>query len=117
MSPKAATDTICYTPATELARMIREKQISPVELTEALIERIDEVNPKLNAYVTLLSEEARAAAHGAEEAITRGDDLGPLHGVPVSIKDLAFTKGVRTTGGSRVFEPVRPYPGNRRSRR
>jgi aspartyl-tRNA(Asn)/glutamyl-tRNA(Gln) amidotransferase subunit A len=98
-----ATD-LCYTPATELARLIRTRALSPVELTRAVLERIERVNPVLNAYCTVTAEAALATARAAEQAVMRGAALGPLHGVPYSVKDLNFTKGVRTMGGSRIFE-------------
>jgi len=93
-----------FTPATELARLIRTKALSPVELTRAVLERIERVNPVVNAFCTLTADAALAAAREAERAVTSGASLGPLHGVPYSIKDLNFTKGVRTMGGSFIFE-------------
>jgi len=93
-----------FTPATELARLIRTKALSPVELTRAVLERIERVNPVVNAFCTLTADAALAAARAAERAVTSGASLGPLHGVPYSIKDLNFTKGVRTMGGSFIFE-------------
>src|SRR5881409_3367162 len=93
-----------FTPATELARLIRTKALSPVELTRAVLERIERVNPVVNAFCTLTADAALAAARAAERAVTSGASLGPLHGVPYSIKDLNFTKGVRTMGGSCIFE-------------
>src|SRR5581483_3174301 len=98
-----ATD-LCYTPATELARLIRTRAVSPVEVTRAVLERIERINPTLNAYCTVTADAATATARAAEEAVMRGDALGPLHGVPYSVKDLNFTKGVRTMGGSYIFE-------------
>ena len=98
------SDDLCWTPATELARMIRAKDISPVEIVDAFLSRIDRVNPAINAYCTVTADEARAAARRAEEAVTRGDALGPLHGVPYSLKDLTPARGVRTTMGSKIFE-------------
>jgi aspartyl-tRNA(Asn)/glutamyl-tRNA(Gln) amidotransferase subunit A len=98
-----ATD-LCYTPATELARLIRTKALSPVELTRAVLERIERVNPVLNAFCTITAEAALETARAAEQAVMRGDRLEPLHGVPYSVKDLNFTKGVRTMGGSFIFE-------------
>jgi aspartyl-tRNA(Asn)/glutamyl-tRNA(Gln) amidotransferase subunit A len=95
---------VCYTPATELARLIRTKALSPVELTRAVLERIDALNPIVNAFCTPTPDVAEAAARDAEQAVTRGDRLGPLHGIPFSIKDLAFTAGVRTMSGSFIFE-------------
>src|SRR5881409_1428881 len=93
-----------FTPATELARLIRTKALSPVELTRAVLERIQRVNPVVNAFCTLTADAALAEAREAERAVTSGAALGPLHGIPYSIKDLNFTKGVRTTGGSFIFE-------------
>jgi aspartyl-tRNA(Asn)/glutamyl-tRNA(Gln) amidotransferase subunit A len=97
-----ATD-LCFTPATELATMIRARRLSPVEVTRAVLERIERVNPKLNAFCTLTADTAMERAREAEAAVMRGGALGPLHGIPFSIKDLAFTKGVRTMSGSHIF--------------
>jgi amidase len=88
--------------ATELAALIRARTVSPVEVTEALLRRIEEVNPSLNAIVTLAAD-AIDQARIAEAALTRGDDVGPLHGVPLTIKDTIDTRGLRTTGGSRLL--------------
>ena len=104
MADSTSLTDICFTPAVELARRIREKEISPAEVVDAFLQRIEEINPRLNAYVTLLADEARKAAQDAEAALQSGQELGPLHGVPVSIKDLAWTRGVRTTSGSKLFE-------------
>ncbi len=93
-----------FTPATELARLIRTKALSPVELTRAVLERIERVNPVVNAFCTLTADAALVAAREAERAVVAGAALGPLHGIPYSIKDLNFTKGVRTMGGSFIFE-------------
>ena len=98
-----ATD-LCYTPATEIVRLIRSKALSPVEVTRAVLERIDGLNPTLNAYCTVTADTALETARAAEQAVMRGEALGPLHGVPYSVKDLNFTKGVRTMGGSCIFE-------------
>ena len=102
--------TLCFTPAVELAELIRQKQLSPVELLDTLLQRIAALNPKLNAYCTLAEEQAREAAKQAEQAIMQGasDTVGPLHGIPVSIKDLTATKGIRTTLGSKAFEHTIP---------
>jgi aspartyl-tRNA(Asn)/glutamyl-tRNA(Gln) amidotransferase subunit A len=94
---------LCYTPATELAALVRAKRLSPVELTRAVLDRIERLNPTLNAFCTLTAEAALAAAREAEAAVLQGRPLGPLHGIPFTIKDLAFTKGVRTMSGSFVF--------------
>ena len=97
-----ATD-LCWTPATELARLIRTKALSPVELVQAVLARIERVDPALNAFCTLTADRALAAARAAEQAVMRGDTLGALHGLPFSIKDLNLTKGVRTMSGSHIF--------------
>lgn len=95
---------LCFTPATELARLYRARKVSPLEVMEAVLARIDEVNPRLNAYVTLARESALRAARSATTALKRRAALPPLHGIPVSIKDLVPTKGIRTTWGSKIYE-------------
>jgi aspartyl-tRNA(Asn)/glutamyl-tRNA(Gln) amidotransferase subunit A len=98
-----ATD-LAYTPATDLVSRIRSKALSPVEVTRAVLERIERVNPKVNAFCTVTADAALAAARAAEGAVMKGERLGPLHGVPVSIKDLALVKDVPARFGSFVFE-------------
>ncbi|MBM3223410.1 MAG: amidase [Candidatus Tectomicrobia bacterium] len=98
-----ATD-LCFTPATTLAAMIRSRQISPVEVMEAVLQRIAALNPRLNAYLAVDAEGARAQAQAAEAAVMRGATLSPLHGLPVSIKDLEPSAGLRCTYGSKFFE-------------
>jgi len=97
-----ATD-LAYAPATELIPRIRAKALSPVELTRAVLERIEQVNPKVNAFCTVTADAALAAARAAEDAVMKGGRLGPLHGIPVSIKDLALVEGVPARFGSHVF--------------
>jgi aspartyl-tRNA(Asn)/glutamyl-tRNA(Gln) amidotransferase subunit A len=92
-----------YRSAGALAAEIRAGACSPVELVETLLARIEATQPTLNAYITVCRAEALAAAEAAEAAVKRGDRLGPLHGVPVSIKDIINTKGIRTTWGSRLM--------------
>ncbi len=93
-----------YTPATELAEAVRSRRVSPVEITEAALRRIDSSQPVLNAFITVAHDEAMAEARAAEKAVASGGQLGPLHGVPYSVKDLVNTRGVRTTMGSLIFE-------------
>ncbi len=97
-------ENLAFAPATELRELIAEKQVSPVEITQLYLERIDRLDPQLNSYLTVTSEIAMDAARKAEQAVTDGDELGPLHGIPISIKDLQMTKGVRTTGGSLAYK-------------
>lgn len=98
------TSNLTQLPATQLTHLLRSRQLSPVELTEAILNRIDNLNPKLNAIITVDHEGARRAAKQAETGIMAGDELGLLHGLPVSIKDLEPTAGLRCTYGSRFFE-------------
>lgn len=99
---------ICWMSAVDMAKAIRERKLSPVEVVTAFLNRIEAINPKINAYVTLTAESALAEAKRAADAIMKGERVGPLHGVPVSIKDLVFTKGVRTTMGSKLLENFIP---------
>jgi aspartyl-tRNA(Asn)/glutamyl-tRNA(Gln) amidotransferase subunit A len=98
----SAADGLCYLSLAELAGLIRRRRVSPVEATRAVLARIAALDPQLVAYVTVLAEPALAAAARAEREIVRGRYRGPLHGVPVSLKDVIATRGVRTTNGSRA---------------
>ena len=98
-----SAEELCFTPATQLASMIRSKALSPVELMRAVLDRIDKVNPALNAFCTVTAGAALEAAREAEQAVMRSGTLGPLHGLPFSVKDLALTRGVRSTSGSHIF--------------
>ena len=95
---------LCFTPATELARLFRARKVSPLEVMQSVLARIDAVNPRVNAYVTVARDSALRAARQATRALRPGATLPALHGIPVSIKDLTPTKGIRTTWGSKVFE-------------
>ena len=99
---------ICFLSAVEMAAQIRAGRLSARDLMAAHLARIEAVNPKVNAIVTLHAEQAMAAALAADEAQARGDALGPLHGLPVVHKDLIMTRGMRTTYGSRVHEHYVP---------
>jgi len=98
-----ATNDLPWLPALELAQLIRTKKVSPVEVVDAVLARMEQTHPRLNAYCTVTAEDARDAASAAEVAVMTGEPLGPLHGVPFSVKDLVFTRRVLTTGGSRLF--------------
>ncbi|MBI1736385.1 MAG: amidase [Candidatus Rokubacteria bacterium] len=89
--------------ALTLARRIRTKEISPVEVVDAVLRRIEALQPTVNAFITVTADAARADARRAEAAVMAGEPLGPFHGVPFSVKDLVFTRGVRTTMGSVIF--------------
>ena len=88
--------------ATSLGAAIESKQLSPVEVVEAYLERIERVDPKVNSYIILCADQALRDARQAESEIQRGEYRGPLHGVPVAIKDQIHTKGIRTTDGSKL---------------
>lgn len=102
------TPDLCFLSAVELTQLIASRRVSAVEVMEAYLGQIDFVNPSLNAIVTLVPERARAQAVAADEALSRGNAVGPLHGLPVAHKDLTSTKGIRTTFGSKVFEHFVP---------
>src|ERR1044071_10193085 len=86
-----------------LGPRLKKKQLSPVEITRAYLDRIATLNPKLNAYLALAAEDALAAAKKAEKEIRQGKYRGPLHGIPISIKDNIATNGVVTTAGSKIL--------------
>ncbi len=88
----------------DAAERIRSRQLSPVELTEAYLARIDRLNPSINAYVTVTAERARADAKRAADEIASGQYRGPLHGIPIALKDLYDTAGIRTTAGSIIYK-------------
>ena len=88
---------------TEISEAIASKQLSPVEITTAMLQRIDELNGRLKSYATVMADSAMAAAQKAEQEIDAGVYRGPLHGVPIAVKDLCFTKGVRTMGAAKVL--------------
>ena len=99
---------LAYMPATELSRAIRSRQVSSVEVTELFYQRIERLDPQLNAYLALCPEQAMADARAADDAVARGWALGPLHGIPISIKDLEMSKGIPTTLGSALFRDRTP---------
>src|ERR1700730_11621662 len=100
---------ICFMRATDLAAMIREKKLSAREVMEAHLRQIEQVNPRVNAIVTLVDEnQLMAQAWEADEIIAKGKPLGPLHGLPVAVKDLTETKGIRTTYGSPLYRDFVP---------
>jgi len=86
-----------------VAELIRSKKVSPVEVTRVMLQRIEKLNPVLNAYITVTSEQAMNAATSAEKEIQQGKWRGPLHGIPLALKDNIDTAGIRTTAASGVF--------------
>ena len=103
------THDLCFTPAVELARLYRARKVSPLEVMQAVLERLDRVNPVVNAFVTVDREGALRQARRATAALARHNaTVGPLHGIPVGIKDVTLTKSMRTTFGSKLFEDYVP---------
>ncbi len=100
---------IPFLSASELSKLIQRREVSPVEAVQAYLERIDAVDGKLNSYITVCREEALQAAREAERNIAGGNYLGPMHGIPVSVKDQFNTNGIRTTGGSTILEDFVPH--------
>src|SRR5262245_5699307 len=93
---------------TAAARLIKARKLSPVELTRASLERIAQLQPTLNAFITVTADLALRQARRAEREIAKGAYRGPLHGIPISLKDLYCTKGVRTTAGSCILKDFVP---------
>ena len=94
--------------ASELSKLMAAKEVSPVEATEAYLDRIEALDAKYRAYVTVTADVALAAAKQAEQEIAQGNYRGPMHGVPVAVKDQMYTQGIVTTGGSPVFKDFVP---------
>ncbi len=94
---------LLFLPAVAAAALIRRKKLSPVEYMDAVLVAVDRLQPTLNCFITVTAEDARRGAKAAEQAVMSSEPLGPLHGIPVSVKDLIPTKGVRTTFGSIAF--------------
>ncbi|HXU91638.1 MAG TPA: amidase family protein [Methylomirabilota bacterium] len=97
-------EELCFTPAAKLVSLFARGTLTPLDVMQAVLDRIERVNPMVNAYCTVAAEQALDAAKKATRGRRQRGGLGPLHGVPVSIKDLTPTKGIRTTWGSRIYE-------------
>ena len=98
------SDELCFMPATILRERIARREVSPVEVTEAVLRRIGALQPELNCFITICADRALDEARAAERKVTQGGPLGLLHGVPFAAKDLVNTEGVRTTFGSLIYE-------------
>jgi amidase len=112
LEAEPAASELCFTSATELAQLIREKKLSAREALAEHLKQIERVNPKVNAIVTLVADLAAEAASRADEMQAHGDKLGPLHGLPVAHKDLFDTRGIRTTFGSPIYRDNIPTEDN-----
>ena len=101
-------EDICFMSAIEMGVKIKSQELSSLEITEAIIERIEKVNPLINAFCTPTFEIARDMAKKADKMVRKGEEIGPLHGIPTSIKDLMQTKGIKTTYGSILYKDFIP---------
>ena len=99
---------LAFLSASDLSRLIQSKEVSPVEATQAYLDRIASLDHRFNSYLTVMREQALADAQQAEEDIASGQHKGPMHGVPVAVKDQFWSKGVRSTGGSRILADFVP---------
>ena len=102
------TSELPFLSAGDLSRLIQSKEVSPVEVTEAYLDRITSLDHRFNSYLTVMREQALVDAQQAEEDIASGQHKGPMHGVPVAVKDQFWSKGVRSTGGSRILADFVP---------
>ncbi len=94
---------LCSFPISQLSRLIASQQVSPVEVVQEMLERIDRLEPVLNCYVTVLADRALAAARKAETELEAGDCPGPLHGIPIALKDIIDVAGCPTTASSKIL--------------
>jgi len=99
---------IPFLSASDLGKLIKNREVSPVEATQAYLDRIDRLDHKLNSYITVCHDEALRTARRAESEIASGAYKGPMHGIPVAVKDQFYTKGIRTTGGSNILKNLVP---------
>ena len=102
------TDSYSEMTITDAAALLQSRKISPVELTAQALERIAQLNPRLTAFLTVTEDLAKEQARAAETEIMAGHYRGPLHGVPVAVKDLFYTRGIRTTAGSKILPILCP---------
>ena len=98
-----ASTALHYLTIHEASSLLKDRKLSPVELTRAFLDRIERLDGTLQSYITVLGESALSDARSAEAEIQRGDYKGPLHGIPIALKDLYDTKGIATTAGSKIM--------------
>lgn len=99
---------LCFLTLAEQARLIGSREVSPVEVVDSTLRQIEQVDGRVNGFITVTAESARSAAREAEREIARGGYRGPLHGIPIALKDLFYTRGLRTTAGSRILRDFVP---------
>jgi len=99
---------LCYLSVAELSRLIKSRQVSPVEVVKAHLARIDALEPTMNSFITLMTDQAMQNARKAEQEIQAGQYRGPLHGIPVGLKDLFYIKGIRNSSGCKIFDRFVP---------
>jgi amidase len=99
---------ICFMTAVQMARCLRDKELSVRDVLDAHLRQIERVNPMVNAIITLVEDQARQAAREADDRLAKGETVGPLHGLPIAHKDLQETKGIRTTYGSVIYKDAIP---------
>jgi aspartyl-tRNA(Asn)/glutamyl-tRNA(Gln) amidotransferase subunit A len=104
----AASNQICQLDTITLARAVAAKELSPVEAVEAVLERLDRLDPTLHMFATVVPDQAREDAKRIEADIAAGREVGPLAGVPTGVKDLIYTKGIRTPSGSHAYADFVP---------
>src|SRR5438876_10552579 len=105
MKQAAARDLYQHT-LLEAAQLVEQRKVSPLELTESVLKQIERAEPKINAFITVVADEARAVARAHEAMIKAGDYVGALHGIPMPWKDNLYTKGIRSTAGTKMLSAV-----------
>jgi aspartyl-tRNA(Asn)/glutamyl-tRNA(Gln) amidotransferase subunit A len=103
-----ASDELAFRSLAHVRQLLAAKEVSSQELVESQLRRLDSVEPELNAFITVTAEDALRDAKARDQAAARGQNMGPLHGVPLTLKDLLWTRGVRTTSGSKIFTDFVP---------